>query len=151
MSDIHFDFHEKQQVFSQLLTKTIGIPHGIFPLQQEDDHGCVWEFQFPLSPSVAWRLIWEASGADATSSVEDEEARASILPRSQEYIIFSGDNSHLWSLYQNDGRYYIMRADGKRYFDLLLRGRLRTDAAAAVYETLRPLYGEVSEAPTLKE
>ncbi len=69
MSDIEFTFHDKQEVFSQLLAKTIGVPHGIFPLQQEDDSGCVWEFQFPLSSSTAWRLLWEASGANATEKV----------------------------------------------------------------------------------
>lgn len=151
MSDIHFDFTAKQELFSELLNKTMGTPHGTFPLQQEDDSGCVWEFQFPLSKTLAWRLLWEASGTEAPTNYVDEGVRTSILPRQQEYVIFSGDDNHLWSLYQSNGRYYIMRANGKRYFDLVLRGKLRTSAAHAVYETLRPIYGELPQAPTLQE
>lgn len=146
MENVEFTFDHKQQVFAQLITKTMGNPHGRFPLQQEDDGGMVWEFQMPMSQTLAWRLLWEASGGDLTTPAGErmgEERRASILPQNNSYVIFSGDNDYIWSLYQSQGRYYIMRAKGRRYFDLLLRGRFaKSDADAAVYEALRQLYHE---------
>jgi hypothetical protein len=127
-------------MFAGLLVKTAGVPHGIAAPTQEDDEGNVWSFIAPLRREGAWRLLWDAMCGGHSASLHTE----ALLPGNDQFIIFGGNDTFIWSLYQRDGRFYIMRADGRRYYNLQLRGRYQSDAALHVYETLHQLYGTPS-------
>lgn len=135
---------DKQEVFIQLLTKTMGVPHGQRPFQQEDDQGALWQIKEHISYLRARDMLWEAIGVDDAPTFH-------LLPRSGEYIIFGGDDTYLNSLYRaTNYEYYVLQTDGRRYFNRLLRSQLRSDAEIAVYQTIQPIYGRIEEHPTLK-
>jgi hypothetical protein len=143
-----------QQLFTQLLTNTLGVAHGRFPLLQEDDQGAVWEIVMPaLSAESSKRLLWEAMGKpklhDPPCLYHQYGCSLPALPKAEEFIIFSGDtDDHLFALCAS-GNYYVLRTDGPRYYQLVLRGKYHSDASRVLNQTLRKLYGTISVPPTV--
>lgn len=160
MTDQHrmFPFSELHQRFADLLTRTAGNPHGRLPLSQEDDAGSVWEIVMPMSRDIAWRLLWEAMGGDMnvlrtpTGEVAGMSYMDSRLPNVDEFIIFSGDETHIFALYASPnpkGQFYVIRTLGRRFYELQLRGRYQSDTSRSLYDTMRQLYGSKPTLPAL--
>lgn len=134
-------FGEHQQLFASLLTKTYGVPHGRYPTDMEDDAGSVWTFLFPIGHILAKQLVWEASGHEGAVP-EASHHVAPYLPSDNHFLLFSGDKEYLFALFQRQERFYILRAEGKRFYQLQLRGRFHSEVGSHIYEVLRALYGD---------
>ena len=143
-------FSRHHQLFAQLLTQTAHTPHGYYPLMQEDDQGSIWQIMMPVSTEIACRLLWEAHGADA----KDLAQLSDFLPHLEEFTLFGGDDTYLLALWSTAQSYYVIRCEGRRYYDLLLRGKYRHSNSTyeqKVYQTLRQLYGINSVPPASPE
>jgi len=134
-------FQEINQAFAQLLTKTVGYPHGTYPYQQEDDSGHLWEYVSSITTKAAAHILRLHRGEDGIG-----DSDTTPLPRDKEYVIYGGDRTNIEAIYQSDGRYYVIGASGSRYYHRLLRDYRNvspSDTRKEVYTTLRQLYGDV--------
>jgi hypothetical protein len=128
-------------IFMHLLSTTGSQPdHGRYPNYQEDDQGVLWEYTDTLTHDQAMAVM---------DNLQEtfELAHAFALPQEGYFTLMGVSDGHLLALYASafQERYYVIQADGNRYYQWLTRryGRIQegSQVQQQAYDTLRQIYG----------